>query len=244
MHGLKFLQFNLFLSCPEIIHASFTRLGGVSLGPYASLNVSYHVGDKDEHVDANRERIKKTLQLKSLLDSVQCHGADVHVIKDAKAPIPSCDALITQMPEIGLLIKHADCQAAIFYDPVQKVIGNAHAGWKGSIQKIYTATIFRMQSEFGCNPANILVAISPSLGPMDAEFKNFRTELPEQFWKYQIKPTYFDFWEISRQELLDAGVLPEHIEIAKISTLSNPDYFSYRREKASGRLATVIALKE
>ena len=87
------------------------------------------------------------------------------------------------------------------------------------------------------------MGISPSLGPQSAEFTHYRHELPESFWAFQINPNYFNFWEISRWQLETEGILPHHIQIAEIDTRSTPeDYFSYRREKISGRHGSFIEL--
>lgn len=143
------------------------------------------------------------------------------------------------------MIKHADCQAAIFYDPVNKAIGAAHSGWRGSVAKIYTKTINAMQKNFGTKPENLLVGISPFLGKDHAEFKNFKLEFPEEFWKYQVKPSYFDFAAIALDELKTVGILPQHVKISTQCTFANPeDFYSYRREKSTGRHGTVIALRD
>lgn len=188
---------------------------------------------------------KEALKLPTLFSSNQCHGKEVVEITQTVMERPSCDAFITQEREVGLLIKHADCQAAIFYDPEHKALATIHAGWRGSSQNIYRATIEKMKERYGTNPAALLVGISPSLGPQAAEFRHYETELPEHFWRFQVKPTYFDFWQISRYQLEELGVLAPHIEIAQMCTYSMPeDFFSYRRgDKTSGRHATVAALR-
>lgn len=142
------------------------------------------------------------------------------------------------------MIKHADCQAAIFYDPINKAIGAAHSGWRGAIAKIYTKTILAMQIHFGTDPSHLLVGISPFLGKEHAEFKNYKDEFPEEFWKYQFKPNYFDFASIAMSELKAAGILSQHVNISSHCTFSNPEaFYSYRREKSTGRHGTVIALR-
>ena len=141
------------------------------------------------------------------------------------------------------MIKHADCQAAIFYDPVHHAVSCVHAGWRGNVQNIYAHAIAFMAGKFHSQPADILVCISPSLGPHFSEFKNYKTEFPESFWPFQIRPNYFNLWEISRTQLQECGILPHHIEIASICTYANEqDFFSYRRDKVTGRNATVVAL--
>lgn len=238
---VSFWEFDLLKNEKTISHGSFLRMGGVSTFPYESLNVSLTIQDNESHVHANRKIIAETLHLPHLLTAEQCHGDQIHIIEETCAPIPSCDALITKLLDAGLMIQHADCQAALFYDPIEKVIAAAHAGWKGSIQKIFTKTIGKLKKEFHSKPENLLVCISPSLGPQNAEFIHYKEELPESFWSFQAAPFHFDFWEISRDELLKAGLLPHHIEIAKKCTKDSPkDYFSYRHQKPTGRMGTVI----
>lgn len=240
--GLIFWQFDLLLNCPEIIHGSFTRHGGYSIGDFSSLNASLQVNDNQQHVMANRAKIQQTLGLSSLVFANQIHGNTALKVTSLENLIV-CDALITTRKAIGLSITHADCQAALLYDPIKQVIANVHAGWRGMVKGIYTSTVNKLRMEYNSKPQNLLVCISPSLGPESAEFVNYPAEFPSQFWSHQIKPTYFDLWSLAQAELEQIGVLPSHIEIAKIDTYANPcDYFSYRQHKSSGRLATVIGL--
>lgn len=89
------------------------------------------------------------------------------------------------------------------------------------------------------------MGIGPSLGPNRAEFINHKVELPSTFLPFQFKENYFDFWEISKMQLSDAGICKEHIEIAGICTYSEEDdFFSHRRDKKRGRNGTVVALKQ
>lgn len=247
--GLEWLQFDLLSDLPHLKHAVFLRHGGYSQGAFESLNVSYSVGDKEESVKANLHRIQSYLQEDmetpiQLIWGKQCHGKQVALINsNSFTQEPLCDSLITQEPGLALTIRHADCQAAIFYDTKNHAIANVHSGWRGSVLNIYSETIQAMRQLFGSKPSELLVCISPSLGPDDAEFINYSTELPQEFWKFQVRPTYFDFWAISTYQLQQAGILPHHIEIAGISTYSNPnDYFSYRRHKITGRNATCVVL--
>lgn len=220
------LQFDLL---KETLHGSFTR--------------ALDVGDDAFSVQTNLAYIQQSFCLSHLLQSKQIHGTKIHIVENSCDVIPSCDALITQLKGVGLMIKHADCQAALFYDPIQSVIAAVHAGWRGSIGKIYTKTVQVLKDKFKSRPEDLLVGISPSLGKEHAEFIHYRDELPEAFWSYQVKPNYFDFWKISFDELIEAGLLPHHIQIAGKCTYTNQEYFSYRREKTTGRMGSVIALK-
>jgi YfiH family protein len=242
--GLVFLEFESLRKRPEIKHAVCTRHGGVSTGPYESLNLDTYMGDHPANVAENLERVRKALGLKRIVMSHNCHGKNVEwVHADSPTEIEGCDGLITQEKGIGILVRQGDCQAALFYDPKKQVIAVIHAGWRGNVQNIYGEAIRKLKNEAGCDPQDLLVCISPSLGPEAAEFKNYKTEFPESFWKFQVKPNYFNLWEIARHQLIEAGIRPEHIEIAGICTNTTPeDFFSYRREKVSGRNGTLIAL--
>jgi YfiH family protein len=149
------------------------------------------------------------------------------------------------MAGVGLLIKVADCQPIFIVDPVRRVIANVHSGWRGSVTNIAGKTVGIMRDRYGCRPSDLLAAVGPSLGPCCAEFRNYPTELPEPFLRYQVKPTYFDFWAISRDQLESAGVKPENIEVAgRCTVCETRDFFSYRGEKVTGRLAAVIGWRE
>ncbi len=240
--GVKWLEFEIFQSFPEFTHAIFLRHGGYSEGEYASLNFGWHQEDSSEAVSENFIKAQNLLGISKLAWSELQHGNIAISVKD-EGYAGIADGLMTTCEGLGLAITHADCQAVVMYDPIRKLAANLHVGWKGNVSGIFYHAVNKMKTEFGSNPKDIHVGISPSLGPQDAQFINYRSELPESFWNYQVKPLYFDLWRISQQQLLDVGIRQDHIQIAAISTFSNPiDYFSYRRIKASGRHATIIAL--
>ncbi|MCH9608544.1 MAG: Polyphenol oxidase [Chlamydiales bacterium] len=229
-------QFSLFPKS-KMTHASFFKEGGVSKGAYASLNMSYSSEDDPKNVAENRKRMCLHLKIPNLYTPGLCHGGRVAIAGEEKF----VDGVITDKPGLGLLITHADCQAALFYDPVHHAIGAVHCGWRGNVLNIYKKTVEAMGKTYHSRPEDLLVAISPSLGPDAAEFINYKEEFPESFHPFQTKPNHFNLWEISRSQLMECGV--KQIEIAEICTYENSDLcFSYRREKKSGRLGTIIAL--
>jgi copper oxidase (laccase) domain-containing protein len=129
----------------------------------------------------------------------------------------------------------------MLYDPVRAVIANIHSGWRGSIADIIGRTVAVMQQRFGCRPAEIVAGIGPSLGPCCAEFVNYRKEIPATLWSYQVSPNHFDFWALSRDQLVRAGLRPGHIETGGICTRCHSDlFFSYRAAQQTGRMAAVI----
>jgi YfiH family protein len=242
---LQWLEFDLLEAYPHVVHGVFLRHGGVSQGAHLSLNLGASNGDLPDQVQKNRELIRKTVQVSKLIFPNQMHGGNVERVTGKNLDkVPYADALFTTEKNIALGVTHADCQAAIFYDPVHEAVAVVHAGWRGLKQNIYARTLDAMQREIGTQPQNVIVCISPSLGPDYSEFKNYRQELPQDFWRFQIKPYYFNLWEIGRHQLSSIGILEKNIELTEICTYSNPaDYFSYRRDKNTGRHGTVVALK-
>jgi YfiH family protein len=235
------------LSSSCLMHGTFNRFGGVSPSPWDSNNVSFGLGDNAENVLANREQIKKALGFECLVSAKQVHGSQVYIVDKNPAgdlEVEGFDALITNVPDTCLMIQQADCQAVFLFDPEKKVVGIAHAGWRGSVTDIIAETVYAMSQTFSTEPTDVKAAISPSLGPCCAEFVNFRSELPEALHGYQVRANYFDFWAISRDQLSAAGIRPENIHVAAICTCCNQDYFSYRRDKDTGRFASVIGARE
>lgn len=142
--------------------------------------------------------------------------------------LPEGDAMITRQKNLLLMVKAADCQGIVIFDPIKQALGVVHSGWKGSIQNILGKTIRRMKERYGCDPKNLLVAISPSLGPCCAEFTDPKTELPEFCHPFILEDNRVDFWALSQKQCVDEGVLESNIEITGICTKDSPDFFSYR----------------
>jgi len=224
--SLEWLEFEIFQEFSDLRHAIFLRQSGL-FDPIS-----------------NKGKIQEFLGCPQLITSHLVHGKRVEEASFLQEII-ECDGLVTQKNELGLLVTHADCQAAIFFDPVQRAIGCVHAGWRGNVQNIYEETVKKMGNLYGSKASDLLVGISPSLGPCCGEFVNYQKELPESFLPFQVKPLYFDLWEVARFQLRQAGILPHHIEMASECTRCNStDFFSYRRQKEVGRHGTVVFLVE
>jgi polyphenol oxidase len=224
---------------------SFLRHGGVSEKNFFSLNVSTSVGDHPDNVKVNRKIVQDNMGVSHLFFANQTHSdLVVEVTKNNLKEHPTCDAIVTKEKDIGLAITHADCQAALFFDPQNKVIAAAHAGWRGLCKNIYKKTIDFMKSKYNSKAENILVCISPSLCLKHSEFKNYKNEFPKELWVYQKEPFHFDLWQIGKDQLETEGVKPSNIEFAEECTFCDENnYFSYRREKDTGRQVSVICLK-
>ena len=250
-NGLFIYQFSIFNSAPDIIHGIFTRHGGFSQGNYKSLNLSFSVGDDPQRVVKNREQVLKVLNLEHLLSLKQVHGKNSVIIdrisNETGAMEPECgvgDILMTRIPNQGLMIKQADCQSVLLYDPQNRSIANIHCGWRGNVENVLGEAVIKMKTHFGSNPQDLLAGIGPSLGPCCAQFLNYRREFPREHWTYQGRPYYFDLWRLSRDQLIAAGLAENRIEIAGLCTSClTKDFFSYRKKRETGRFATVIALK-
>ena len=229
---------------PDLCHGVFHRHGGASVAPWDSLNVGLAVGDDAKLVAENRQRIRTSLSLSSLVAARQVHGDKVAVVKNGSGEdIDGVDALVTDQPGIGLMIQQADCQAVLLFDPVRPAVGIAHSGWKGSVANIIAETVAVMASEFGSDPKAMSAAVSPSLGPCCGEFVNHQQELPDSFRSFQVKENHFDFWAISRHQLEETGILSDRIHVAGVCTVCDSRFFSYRRNKITGRNASVIGLR-
>ncbi len=249
--GVPFYRFANMADHPGFVHGIFTRQGGESHAPFDTLNVGLGIGDQSDAVSGNRHRVAACLGVDQLIFIHQVHEDGIHVLKDrdwqggpgyGHANKPG-DAMITDVPGICLAIQVADCQAVVLYDPDRVVVANIHSGWRGSIINIIGRTVETMSGEFGCDPSRLLAGVSPSLGPCCAEFKNYEQEIPEKFWPYRVSEDHFDFWAISRDQLIQAGISNENIEITGCCTRCHPEqFFSYRAERVTCRFVVAAGL--
>lgn len=255
-NGLSCFQYHLIEGFSEDIeHAVFTRNGGVSQAPFNTLNVRFKIGDDKKNVIENRRKILKAMGITNCISADQTHSKNVVVIDAGSKKwlfhggqntieVADTDAFVTNQSYVGLMIQVADCQAILFYDPAKKILGAAHAGWKGLKQNISAAVIDEMV-KLGAKVENILVGISPSLGPKNSEFTDPLRELGLDFEPF-INKKKVDFWEYSRRQLMALGIQERRIEIARVDTADLEEggkFFSYRREKTTGRFALVAYMK-
>ena len=172
------------LDADAITHGFTTRPGGLSEGPYASLNITRSRGDRPEHVAENRDRVRRALSLDYLAFATQVHGRAVAVIEEAplgEQPVGEADALVTNRPGIGLVCQTADCTPILLWDEENKAIAAIHSGWRGTVQNIVEATVSRMVDIYGTRPSTLRAAIGPSISPANyrigpevvAEFESF-----------------------------------------------------------------------
>ena len=249
----SFYQFESLAQFSEVRHGIFTRHFGNSSAPFASLNVSFGWGDTNDHIQQNHRVITRAMGGHDLIYARQVHGDQVLILnpdQSCKGDGGSCrlgtgDAMVTATTGKLLMIQLADCQSILLYDTIRQVVANIHSGWRGSIRNIAGRTVNAMKMHFGSNPEHLLAGIGPSLGPCCAEFIHYRKEIPERLWPYKLSRNHFDFWTMSRDQLCDAGLSPDHIENSNICTRCNTAlFFSYRGEGQTGRFASVIGLNK
>jgi len=241
-----------------IRHAFFTRAGGVSQGIYASLNGGVGSNDERAHVAENRARMAAALGVApaALMTPYQIHSADVVVAKapwDAAAR-PRADAMVTQVPGLAIAASTADCGPVLLADPVARVIGAAHAGWRGALAGVTDAAIAAME-DLGAERARIIAAIGPMIRQPNYEVggelvDKFRAadRANERFFAPAARPGHamFDLAGYVAARLTAAGVA--RVEDLGRCTYAEPDlFYSFRRtthrgEPDYGRHINAIAL--
>lgn len=256
------IKYQLFEKHNEIAHFCTSRQGGVSVGNYASWNLSPFTGDNDADVAENQKILclKLGIDCSQLIFPFQTHGTETRVIDEAFFQLSSnekveylngVDAIFTHLPNVCIGITTADCVPLLFFDPIKKVIAAAHAGWRGTCGKIGEKTVLAMVERYNCNAADILVTIGPSISSkvyeVGAEVLNrFETAEFEMSKIVEIREnnSFLDLWKANQQLLISAGILAENIQIAGICTYTEHDkFFSARRLTIkSGRMLSGIIL--
>ncbi len=242
-------------------HAIFTRLGGVSEGQWASLNMSRSTGDAAEPVIENRKRALNAFGLKQeqSLTSWLVHGNHVRVVTREDLRIDGAndvhaDAMITQARGLALTLRFADCVPVMFHDCANGAIGIAHAGWKGIVNGVLVETVRAMMREYGSRPQDIVAGVGPCIGPEKFEVgEDVAAEIQaavsvdvicrrgESETRPYTKPRV-DLWKAAASQLTHTGV--GQVEVAGICTASNThEWFSHRAEQGkTGRFGAVIVL--
>ncbi len=244
----------------EIGYHNFNRWGGVSSPPFDSLNCGISTGDDPVSVAENMKRVQERSGAQGLVLAEQVHMSGIKRVTEedsldflaiGKNPqeiemgeIKGIDGLVTNRPAIALVIKHADCQAVSLFDPIKRAIGNIHCGWRGNVAGILIDAVKSMKRYFGSKPQDIWAAIGPSMGPCCGEFKDWKRLLPAEIHEFRTTGNHFDFWGVSRTQLMKSGIPHDQIIISGICTVCNRDFFSYRRSHPTGRCVTVIMLTD
>ncbi len=240
--GVEYLTFPLLESTGVVKHLFSTRKGGVSKGIWSSMNVSFTRGDDETAVQENFRRIAAVLDgsPEDFVCTDQTHTTNIRQVtaadrgKGVTCPrdYTDVDGLITDVPGLILATFYADCVPLYFVDVKRKAIGLSHSGWKGTVGKIGAKTIAAMKEAFGTCAEDIYAAIGPSICQDCYEVSE---DVAEQFGEQVLKAGkipgkyQLDLWQANRMILLEAGVLPEHLQVTDLCTCCNPEYlFSHR----------------
>jgi YfiH family protein len=232
---------SLLSAIPGLRHAFFSREGGVSGGIYQSLNAG--IGSKDDaaNVAENRRRMAEALGVepRRLLTAFQIHSPDVALATGPWEPAsrPRADALVTATENLAIGVTVADCGPVLLVDPNARVIGAAHAGWKGALSGVLESTVEAME-QLGAERAGIVAAIGPLIRQpsyeVGAEFVERFTQADVNNARFFVPASrdnhaMFDLAGFIRMRLENAGVLM--IDDTGIDTYSDQRFFSYRRSK-------------
>lgn len=263
--NVPYLEYPMFVESGIVRHGFSTRLGGVSKGCYASMDLSFTRGDKEENVRENFRRIGEAIGIhcEDMVFSQQTHTTNVRVVTEADRGMGmmrpqeymDVDGLATNVPGICLVTFYADCVPLFFVDPVKRVIGLSHSGWRGTVGKIGKVTVELMQKEYGCDPEDILAAVGPSVCQdcyevSEEVIERFRANFKEEDWdslfyrkengRYQL-----DLWKANELIFKEAGITEEHIAVANLCTHCNSDILYSHRTMGDkrGNMAAFLALK-
>ncbi len=238
-------------------HAFFTREGGVSEGVYASLNGGVGSSDTGERVAENRARMAAALGVGAdrLLVPYQVHSADVLAVSSAwpASERPRCDGIVTATPGLALGVTGADCGMILFADPHARVVGAAHAGWKGARDGVIEATVAAM-TKLGASPAGVTAVLGPCIAQASYEVG---PEFVQGFGSDAEAPRYFRASRNEGRSMFDlhgyiacraarAGV-GAFVDLALDTYADEARFYSYRRkthrgEADYGRLVSAIVI--
>lgn len=257
--GLPVLTWPL-LAHPGLDAVVTTREGGVSGGPYATLNLGLHVGDDQDAVVENRRRAAAALGLglEALVFCTQAHGREVATVGAAdrgrgaltsRAAIDGADALVTRDPDVGLVVMVADCAPIVLFDPVTATLACVHAGWRGTLARVVDAALAAMAAH-GARPADVLAGIGPAIpqeryqvGPEVAAAARHHLEgIADAVLEPDVGDRWrLDLWAANRALLEHAGVPPS--QIATTTEPTGGRFFSDRAQRPCGRFAALARLR-
>lgn len=260
--GVVYLFADGFEAAGGVVHGFSTRIGGVSQGIYASLNLGFLRGDERDNVLENYRRFCAALgaDWESLVLSNQVHSDIIRICTSAdrgkgiqRPRIEEADGLMTDVPGLGLVVFSADCLPVLLYDPCRRVVAAVHAGWRGTASGIVSKAVAQMTSHYGSRPEDLLAAIGPGISKCCFEthedVPNAMTEALGAGALHHIEalPTgkfRVDLKGLNALRLEQAGVVPDHIAISSACTVCECDkYWSHRVTQGErGSQAALIQL--
>jgi YfiH family protein len=244
----QFYHFEALDKLKTIAHVITTR-NSLSI---PNFNLSFHMG-KEEQVIENRNQLCQFFKARALIIPKQCHGTAIAQITDNNSDhIPmDTDALITNVPGLAIGVLSADCVPILFFDPVKQALGAAHAGWKGTVAGIATATVEKMRIAYGSKSEDMIVCIGPSISQIHFEVGE---EVADRFKELGLKACiiqkdgdkpHIDLWMANKLLLQKAGIAESNIQTAGMCTYEHTDQFYSARGEGfgTGRFGAFILLK-
>ena len=259
--GVTFYHSDGITAAGGAAHGFSTRLGGVSQGMWASLNLGVNRGDDPDHVRENYRRFFAAIggSADRVAMTNQVHGGTVRCITTADVKTDpydrvsyEADGLMTDLPGVALVIFSADCIPILFYDPVRRVVAAVHAGWRGTAAGIATAAVERMRDVFGCRPGDILAAVGPGIGPdcfethedvPNAMTKALSTSVLRHMRIKENGKFAVDLKGINAMRLEQAGLDPDHIAVSPICTACDAAQFWSHRKLGTSRGSMAAAIQ-
>ncbi len=237
-------------------HGIFTRRGGVSQGPWNSLNLGASIGDDLAAVKENHDRVYRAAEVKGER-ATSCwlvHSVDTLVVKAGarrNGKLQKADALVTDQPDTPLVMRYADCAPLLYYDSAKQVIGLGHAGWRGTVKGMASRVVRMMRKTYGSRAADIEVVIGPAISRRNYQVGEEVASQAEDYfgdgagviWRAPADGSpHLDLWRANRLDLERSGVTA--IKVLDICTFENTvDFYSHRAENGvTGRFGVVISL--
>jgi polyphenol oxidase len=236
----------IFSNTPDVLSAMSMKLGS-DAGSKFGMNMSYKVGDENERIKNNRDKFFSQFGLseRNLAVPLQCHSNRV-VKVEAPGEYGDCDALITNVQQVALAVTIADCVPLLLYDPQKRAVGVVHAGWRGTSRFIIQQAVEMMEKEYHTVPTSLLVFIGPSAGVCCYEVgRDVAVMFRKKNVHYEKKRIFLDLKKENMAQLLEKGVLEDHIEVSPYCTICENELFhSYRRDgRRAGRMMAVICIR-
>jgi len=229
------------LDASVLVHFT-NRWGGVSVPPYATNNLAFHVQDNPLHVKENRALTCKHLGIVHVADMEQVHGTQVrHVTTLQAQTFEACDGLITRVENLALMVLVADCIPVLMYDPRTRTIAALHVGRAGAFLGIIAAALEQMRHSYAVAPEHLHVSLGPSIGGCCYALDGSVLEEANKKFGAYVRGQKLDLRALAKGQLQAAGV--RHIQEDFPCTCCGEDYFSYRTEGKTGRMAGVIMLR-
>jgi YfiH family protein len=248
-------QFQPWTHQSRLVHAIFTRHGGSSRPPYATLNLGHAVGDDPQTVAANHDRVFQALRIGAdcVVECHLVHGNGIRVVttQDRGQWLGRADGLVTGDAGVFLSMRFADCMPILLNDPRRGAVGVVHAGWRGTLKNVAGAAVQTMVNVLGCAARDLTAVIGPSIGPccyqvgpdviaaVETAFGN-----GDGLLRRSAGRATFDLWQANKQQLLAAGV-GQVLNMELCTACHVHQFFSHRGEGGrTGRFGVVIGYRD